>query len=162
MALVENHLASEEIEKMVEGQEQVFYDSSIPRNDEHNILGTWLEPRSDKESPEVEFTDVVIPMNVYEEEDKITNKVYELKRREKRKNVEDSMIIPSPTPIRSPRIHTDLVSLDTEKLQELMARFMPHKSFVTLANNLHDAMIESLPVMVDKHVKEQVKQQFLS
>nr|GEW56698.1 hypothetical protein [Tanacetum cinerariifolium] len=40
VALVKKHLASEEIEKMVERQEHVVDDSSIPRNDEHNILGT--------------------------------------------------------------------------------------------------------------------------
>nr|GFC00470.1 hypothetical protein [Tanacetum cinerariifolium] len=80
VALVEKHLAFEEIEKMVEGLEHVVDDSLIPMNDEHNILGT----------------------------------------REKGKNVEESRIIPFLTRIRSPRIHTDLVSLDTEKLQELM------------------------------------------
>ncbi|GJT51969.1 hypothetical protein Tco_0978126, partial [Tanacetum coccineum] len=55
--LVNKHLASEEIEKK------------------------WLEPRSDKESPEVEITNdkeveitnVVISVNVNEEEDEITN-----------------------------------------------------------------------------------------
>nr|GEX29889.1 hypothetical protein [Tanacetum cinerariifolium] len=36
---------------------------------------------------------------------------------------------------------------------------MPQKSFGTLYNHLHDAMTESLPIMVDKHVKEQVEQQ---
>nr|GEU35167.1 hypothetical protein [Tanacetum cinerariifolium] len=58
---------------MVEGQENVIDDGSISRNDEHNILGTRLEPMSDKESPEVEFTDVVIPVNVNEEEEEITD-----------------------------------------------------------------------------------------
>nr|GEZ99402.1 hypothetical protein [Tanacetum cinerariifolium] len=80
--LVEKHLASEEIEKMVDGQEHVGDDSLIPKNDEHNILGTRLEPRSDKESPEVGIIDVIVHVNVYdekEEEDKITNEVYELK-----------------------------------------------------------------------------------
>nr|GEZ52157.1 hypothetical protein [Tanacetum cinerariifolium] len=103
--------ATLQIEKMVEGQEHVVDDSSIPRNDEHNILGTRLEPRSDKESPEVWITNVIVPVNVYdeeEEEDEITNEVYELKRIEKGKNVEESRITPLPTPIRSPRIHTDL------------------------------------------------------
>nr|GEZ58896.1 hypothetical protein [Tanacetum cinerariifolium] len=102
--------------------EHVVDDSSIPRNDEHNILGTRLKPMSDKESLEVEITDVIVPMNVYdeeEEEEEIFDEVYELKRREKEKNVEESRIIPSPTPISSHRIHTDLVSSDTKKLQEL-------------------------------------------
>nr|GEX29298.1 retrotransposon protein, putative, unclassified [Tanacetum cinerariifolium] len=54
-------------------------DSSIPRNDEHNIPGTRLEPRSDKKSPEVGITDVIVPVNVYdeeEEEDEITDEVH--------------------------------------------------------------------------------------
>ncbi|GJR51357.1 hypothetical protein Tco_1401878 [Tanacetum coccineum] len=78
-----------------------------------------VRARSDKESPKVEITNVVIPMNVNEEEEEITDEVYELKRREKGKIVEVSRSTPSLTPIRSPRIHTDFVSLDTEKLQEL-------------------------------------------
>ncbi|GJW17139.1 hypothetical protein Tco_0024575 [Tanacetum coccineum] len=90
--LVKEHLASVEIEKMVEGSENVIDDSLLPRNDESKILGTRLEPRSDKESPE---------------------------RRENGKIIEESRSTPFPTLIRSPRIHTDLVSLDTEKLQEL-------------------------------------------
>ncbi|GJZ03306.1 hypothetical protein Tco_0536581 [Tanacetum coccineum] len=230
VALVDEHLASEEIEKMVDGQENIVDDSSIPRNDESNIPGTRIEPRSDKESPEVEIakekeveiskekevelTNVVIPVNVNDEDEEITDEVYELKRREKGKIVEETRNSPIPTPIRSPRIHTNLVSSDTEKLQELTdtphttsssssphkklaktnrllslfktkptrfkryksffyelqgrygylfahlrARFMPRKSFDTLVDNLHDVMVETLPAMVDKHIKEQVVKQ---
>ncbi|GJT99538.1 hypothetical protein Tco_1109877 [Tanacetum coccineum] len=186
--LVNEHLASVEIEKMVEGPENVINDSSIPRNNDQNIPSTRLEPRSDKESPE---------------------------QREKGKIVEESRSIPFPTPIRSPRIQTDLVSSDTEKLQELTvtdatptplssssntklsttnqllslfkakparfkhyksffqelqgrygylfehlkARFLSRKSFDTLVDHLHEVMVESLPTMVDKHIKEQVKMQ---
>ncbi|GJY55228.1 hypothetical protein Tco_0446892 [Tanacetum coccineum] len=36
---------------------------------------------------------------------------------------------------------------------------MPRKSFDTLADNLHDVMVETLPTMVDKHIKEQVMKQ---
>ncbi|GJV55634.1 hypothetical protein Tco_1456639 [Tanacetum coccineum] len=84
---------------------------------------TTLEPRSDKESPEVErtnveeveVTNVVIPVNVNEEEDEITDEV-ELKRREKVKIVEESRSTPLPTPIRSPRNHTkSRIFSDTEK-----------------------------------------------
>ncbi|GJZ67308.1 hypothetical protein Tco_0630548 [Tanacetum coccineum] len=125
--LVNKHLASEEIEKMVEGSENVIDDSLPPRNDEPQIPGTRLEPKSDKESPEVEITNdeeveitnVVIPVNVNEEEDEITDEVYELKRREKGKIIEESRSTPFPTPNRSPKTHTNLVSSDTEKLQEL-------------------------------------------
>ncbi|GKF02277.1 hypothetical protein Tco_0029200 [Tanacetum coccineum] len=114
--VVNKHSTSVEIEKMVEESETVIDDSPIPRNVNQNILDTRLEPRSDKESPEVEITNVVIPVHVNEEEEEITDEVYELKRREKGKIVEESRSTPSPTPIKSPRIHTDLVSLDTEKL----------------------------------------------
>nr|GEW84401.1 hypothetical protein [Tanacetum cinerariifolium] len=93
--------------------------------------------------------------------------------KEKGKNVEESKITPFPTPIRSPRIHTDLVSSDTEKLQELTVphttqsssspstkdKFMPRKSFVTLVDHLHEVMADSLPTMVDKHIQEQVEKQ---
>ncbi|GJY20768.1 hypothetical protein Tco_0393334 [Tanacetum coccineum] len=211
VALVDEHLASEEIEKMVEEQENIVDDSSIPRNDESKIPDTRIEPRSDKESPEVEIakekeveitqekeveitqetpavniTKVIIPVNVTDEDEEITNEVYELKRKEKGKNVEETKNSPIPTLIRSPRIHTNLISSDTEKLQELRillilhhhqvhltirrygylfahlrARFMPRKSFDTLADNLHDVMVETLPIIVDKHVKKQVMQQVL-
>ncbi|GJZ76707.1 retrovirus-related pol polyprotein from transposon TNT 1-94 [Tanacetum coccineum] len=205
VALVDEHLASEEIEKMVEEQE--------------NIESPKVEIAKEKEveitqETEVEITNVIIPVNVTDEDEEITDEVYELKRREKGKNVEETRNSPIPTPIRSPRIHTNLVSSDTEKLQELTdtphttsssslphkkltktnrllslfktkptrfkryksffhelqgrygylfahlrERFMPRKSFDTLADNLHDVMVESLPDIVDKHVKKQVMQQ---
>ncbi|GKA63171.1 hypothetical protein Tco_0762777 [Tanacetum coccineum] len=221
--LVNKHLASEEIEKMMEGSENVIDDSLPPRNDEPQIPGTRLEPRSDKESleveitndEEVEITNVVIPVNVNEEEEEITDEVYELKRKEKGKIVEESRSTPFPTPIRSPRTHTNLVSSDTKKLQELTVidiqttsssrspntklsktnrllslfkakparfkryknffqelqgrytylfghlkeRFLSRKSFDTLVDHLQEVMVESLPTMVDTHIKEQVKKQ---
>ncbi|GJX03522.1 hypothetical protein Tco_0189438 [Tanacetum coccineum] len=176
--LVNKHLASEEIEKMMKGSENVIDDSLSLRNDEPNIPGTRLEPRSDKESPEVEITNdeeveitnVVIPVNVNEEEEEITDEVYELKQREKGKIVEESRSTPFPTPIRSPRIHNDLISSNTEKLRELTGRytylfehlktrFLSRNSFDTLANHLQEVMVESLPTMVDTHIKEQVKKQ---
>ncbi|GKD18836.1 hypothetical protein Tco_1207994, partial [Tanacetum coccineum] len=183
VALVDEHLASEEIEKMVDGQENIVDDSSIPRNDESNIPGTRIEPRSDKESPEVEIakekevelTNVVIPVNVNDEDEEITDEVYELKRREKGKIVEETRNSPIPTPIRSPRIHTNLTKPTRFKryksffhelqgrygylFAHLRARFMPRKSLDTLADNLHDVMVETLPAMVDKHIREQVMKQ---
>nr|GEX22660.1 hypothetical protein [Tanacetum cinerariifolium] len=132
VALVEKHLASEEIEKMVEGQEHVVDDSSIPRNDEHNILDTRLEPMSDKESPEVGITIVIVPVNVYDEEEE-----------------EDKII------------DEELQGHYGYLFEHLRAKFMPRKSFVTLADHLHEAMADSLPTMVDKHIKEQVEKQVL-
>ncbi|GKF32492.1 hypothetical protein Tco_0102290, partial [Tanacetum coccineum] len=91
----------------------------------------------------------------------------------KGKIVKESRSTPFSTPIRSPRIHTDLVSSDTEKLQELTelqgrytylfehlkARFLSKKSFDTLADHLQEVMVESLPTMVDTHIKVQVNKQ---
>ncbi|GJY50582.1 hypothetical protein Tco_0441429 [Tanacetum coccineum] len=54
VALVYEHLAAKEIEKLVEDSENVD-DSSPPRHDDTSIPGTKLEPMSDKESPEVEI-----------------------------------------------------------------------------------------------------------
>ncbi|GJU08202.1 hypothetical protein Tco_1124632 [Tanacetum coccineum] len=67
----------------------------------------------------VDVTNVVIPVNVDDEDEEITDEVYELERREKGKIVEETRNSPTPTPIRSLRIHTNLVSSDTKKLQEL-------------------------------------------
>ncbi|GJX59551.1 hypothetical protein Tco_0290941 [Tanacetum coccineum] len=134
VALVAEHLAAEEIEKLVEESENVD-DSSPTRHDDTSIPGTRIEPRSDKESPDVgrlfiekdEMTskdtevepNIVIPVNVDDEEDEITDEVFELRRRAKGKNVEESRISPIPSPTRSPRNLSTLVSPDTEKLQEL-------------------------------------------
>ncbi|GJS47166.1 hypothetical protein Tco_0597287 [Tanacetum coccineum] len=85
------HLAPLKIKKMVEGPENVIDDSLIPRNDESNIPGTRLKPRSDKESPKVEIikdkeieptndekveiTNIIIPVNVNDEEEEITDEI---------------------------------------------------------------------------------------
>ncbi|GJY43761.1 hypothetical protein Tco_0431974, partial [Tanacetum coccineum] len=94
--------------------ENVDY-SSPPRHDDTSIPGTRLEPRSDKESPEVEIvqvkeeettkdtevepdketpmvdvTNIVPPVNVDDEEDEISDEVFELRRRVKGKNVEET------------------------------------------------------------------------
>ncbi|GKD77448.1 hypothetical protein Tco_1340069 [Tanacetum coccineum] len=97
---VEEHLIAEEIEKLVEGAE----------------IRRMLEPRSDKESPEVEITVVAQPVNVIEEEEESAEDDYVLRQREKGKNVEESRNTPSPTTTRSPRTHSTLISLDTKKL----------------------------------------------
>ncbi|GJX64064.1 hypothetical protein Tco_0298407 [Tanacetum coccineum] len=163
VTLVDEHLASEEVEKIGEEQENIVDDSSIPRNDESNIPGTRIEPRSDKESPEVEIANEKEVEIIQETEERLLI-------REKGKNVEETRNSPIPTPIRSPRIHTNLVSSDTEKLQEMTdtphttsSSSSPHKKLaktnLTLADNLHDVMVESLPDIVDKHVKNQVMQQ---
>ncbi|GJS63129.1 retrovirus-related pol polyprotein from transposon TNT 1-94 [Tanacetum coccineum] len=85
---------------------------------------------------EVEITNVVIPVNVNEKEEEITDEVYELKRREKGK-----------------------IGTYGYLFEHLRAKFLSRKSFDTLADHLQEVMVESLPTMVDKHIKEQVEKQ---
>ncbi|GKC80152.1 hypothetical protein Tco_1130926, partial [Tanacetum coccineum] len=133
MILQDMFQITEEIDKLVEESENVD-DSSPTRHDDTSILGTRLEPMSDKESPKVEIVQekeeettkdtevepsIVIPVNVDDEEDERTDEVFELRRRAKGKNVEESRISPISSPTRSPRNISTLVSSDTEKLQEL-------------------------------------------
>ncbi|GJZ95902.1 hypothetical protein Tco_0668236 [Tanacetum coccineum] len=118
---VKEHLMAEEIEKLVaktENVEEHEVDSSILKNDDILNDPSMLEPMSDKESPEVEITAVIQPVNVNEEEEESAKDDHELRRREKGKHVEDIRNTPSPTTIRSPRIQFTLVSLDTKKLQD--------------------------------------------
>ncbi|GJT30292.1 hypothetical protein Tco_0910567 [Tanacetum coccineum] len=126
---VKEHLMAEEIEKLVEGMENVEENkvdsSTLRKNDNQNDHGTRLEPMSNNESLEVEITIVVQPVNVNEEEEESEEDDYELKRREKGKHVEEPQNTPSPTTIRSPRIHSTLTSLDTEKLQDLTVNDPP-------------------------------------
>ncbi|GJT39905.1 hypothetical protein Tco_0939770 [Tanacetum coccineum] len=82
VALVDEYLAAEEIEKLVEESTNVD-DSSPTRHDYTSIPGTRIEPRSDKESLKVEIVqekdeettkdtkvepNIVIPVNVDDEE----------------------------------------------------------------------------------------------
>ncbi|GKE56757.1 hypothetical protein Tco_1495942, partial [Tanacetum coccineum] len=101
-------------------------------NDEPNIPSTRLEPKSDKESleveitndEEVEITNVVIPVNVNEDGEEITDE-----------------------------------GRYTYLFEHLKAKFMSRKSFDTLIDHLQEVMVESLPTIVDTHIKEQVKKQ---
>ncbi|GJT85098.1 hypothetical protein Tco_1066815 [Tanacetum coccineum] len=56
-----------------------------------------LDPRSDKESTEVEITIVVTPVIINEEEEETADDGYELRQREKGNQVEDIRNAPSPT-----------------------------------------------------------------
>ncbi|GJZ72656.1 hypothetical protein Tco_0636802 [Tanacetum coccineum] len=117
---VKEHLAGEEIEKMVEGTENVEEDEFVNYVlHSQNDLGIRLDTESYKEIPEVEKTTVVQPVNVIEEEEESTKDDYEFRRRVKGKHVEESRHTLSPTTIRSLRIHSTLISSDIEKLNEL-------------------------------------------
>ncbi|GJS12175.1 integrase, catalytic region, zinc finger, CCHC-type containing protein [Tanacetum coccineum] len=182
---VKKYLIAEEIEKLVKGTKNVDSDevvNSVLNN--KKVLSTRLEPRSHTESPEVEKTTKVQPVNTIEEEEESAEDDYELRRMEKGKNVEDSRHTPSPTTNRSPRIYSTLISSDTEKLQELtvndpppssstpssslsklsatqrlLSLFLARQKFNVLAQHLQEIMEESLPKMVDDCVKELTKKQ---
>nr|GFB04645.1 hypothetical protein [Tanacetum cinerariifolium] len=77
-----------------------------------------VRARSNMESPEVEIT-IVQPVNVIEEEEESADDDHEFRRKEKGKEVEETRNTPSLITIRSPRIHSTLISSDIEKLQEL-------------------------------------------
>ncbi|GJV61161.1 retrovirus-related pol polyprotein from transposon TNT 1-94 [Tanacetum coccineum] len=133
MEIVKEHLMAEEIEKLVEGMENVenaeVVSSPLRQNDNQNDPDTRLEPKSDKESPKVEkIDDILHTVNVYEEEEESAEDDYELRRREKGKHVKESRSTPSPTTIRSPRILSTLIYLDTEKLHELTVDDPPPSS----------------------------------
>nr|GEY08266.1 hypothetical protein [Tanacetum cinerariifolium] len=115
------------------------------RNDEvvnyvlnnQEVPSTRLDPGSYKESLEVEKTIVVSQhVKVIEEEGESAEDDYALRRREKGKNVEESRHTPSPTIIRSPRIHSTLT------------RFLARKKFNVLAQHFQEVMEEALPNMV--------------
>ncbi|GKB22930.1 hypothetical protein Tco_0862331 [Tanacetum coccineum] len=178
---VKEHLIAQEIEKLVEGSENVEetieVTSSPLRNDDDQVdPSTRLEPRSDKESPKVEkIADISLPVNLIKEEEESIEDDYEFKRREKGKYVEEIRNTPSPTKIRSPRIPTNLVSSDTEKLQELTeADILPSsstpsssspKSKLSTTNRLLSLfkakpghfryiLMKALPKLVDDRIKE--------
>nr|GEZ04267.1 hypothetical protein [Tanacetum cinerariifolium] len=117
------HLIDEEINKLVEGAENVekveVNSFTLRQDDTQTIPDTRLEPGSDKESLEVEIIAEVQPFNINEEEEELAEDDYELKQNEKGKHVEESRSTSSPTTTRSLRIHSTLISSDTEKLQEL-------------------------------------------
>ncbi|GKC76773.1 hypothetical protein Tco_1127547, partial [Tanacetum coccineum] len=124
---------AEEIEKLVEGtenvEENIKVDSSTLRQNDNTIYpGTRLEPRNNKESPEVELTTAEQSINVKKEEEESTDDDYKLKQRDKGKHVEEYRSTPSRIPIRSPRIHCTLISSDTKKLWELTVNDPPPSS----------------------------------
>ncbi|GJY62733.1 hypothetical protein Tco_0464193 [Tanacetum coccineum] len=156
VALVNDHLATIEIDKVVDDSENVV-DDIHPLGMMMRLFPALVDLQVNKASPEVDITkendeditNIVPPVNVDDEEDEITDEVYELKRREKGKDVEEFRNSPISTPTRSPRNFSNL------------ERFMPRKSSDQLADDLHDVMAETLPSMVKDHVTEQVKKQVL-
>nr|GEU66563.1 retrovirus-related Pol polyprotein from transposon TNT 1-94 [Tanacetum cinerariifolium] len=160
---VKEHLMAEEIEKLVEGSENVKENfevvSSPLRNDDNQTnIGTRLEPRSDKESPKVEnIAEISQPVNVIEEEVESADDDYELKRREKRKCVEEIRNTPSPTIIRSPKIQSTLVvKMIADAIQQ------EHKNFRSeISLQVNDAITNHIPSQVDSSVRSYLSRHVL-
>ncbi|GJU22045.1 retrovirus-related pol polyprotein from transposon TNT 1-94 [Tanacetum coccineum] len=130
VALVDKHLAPEEIEKLLDGQENIVDCSSIPKNDESNIPGTRIEPRSDKESPEVEIAKEK-EVEISKEKEKI------------------------PTRFKSTEILHEYNGRYGYSVCTSTARFMPRKSFrIHLSDTLHDVLVEIFSCYGVKHSKE--------
>ncbi|GJS53480.1 hypothetical protein Tco_0626842 [Tanacetum coccineum] len=108
-----------------------------------------------------EITNVVILVTLMEGRRWKINmmKVMNVKQREKGKIVEESRSTPSPIPIRSHRGFFQELQDVMVCVEHLKAKFLSRKSFDTLADHLQEVMVESLPTMVDKHIKEQVVKQ---
>ncbi|GJY45320.1 hypothetical protein Tco_0434383 [Tanacetum coccineum] len=97
------NLMAKEIEKFVEGMDNVGED----------------------EVDKVKINVEVQPVNTIEGKEESVEDDYELRRRKKGNNVEETRNTPIPTTIRSTRIHSTLLSLDIEKLQELTVNDPP-------------------------------------
>ncbi|GJV12593.1 hypothetical protein Tco_1354134 [Tanacetum coccineum] len=185
---VKEHLMAKEIEKLAEGTENIEendVDSSTLRQ---NDPDTRLEPRSNNESPEVEITADVQPVNVNEEEEESAKDDCELKRRGKGKHKLHELTVNDPPPSTpsssSPKSNLSasqhILSLfkpNTSRFkrykslfdelqgryrylfEHLKTRFMPRKKYHELAHHLQEVMEESLPKMANTHVKELTKTQ---
>ncbi|GJS58645.1 hypothetical protein Tco_0653429 [Tanacetum coccineum] len=84
IVILKEHLIAKEIEKLVEETENVekfnVNSFTLRQDDTQTIPGTRLELGSDKESPEVEITTEVQPININEEEEESAKDDYELKQ----------------------------------------------------------------------------------
>ncbi|GKD22705.1 hypothetical protein Tco_1224408 [Tanacetum coccineum] len=101
-----------------------------------------------KETLVVDITNVVILVNVTDEDEEITDEVYELKRREKGKIVEETRNSPIPTSIRSPRIHTNLRNNGNIQAQ--------------ISTQIENAIANVIPSQVDASVHNQQYQLYLA
>ncbi|GJV02752.1 retrovirus-related pol polyprotein from transposon TNT 1-94 [Tanacetum coccineum] len=160
VALVDKHLAPEEIEKLLDGQENIVDDSSIPRNDESNIPGTRIEPRSDKESPEVEIAkekEVEISKEKEELADTphTTSSSSSPHKKLAKTNRLLSLFKTKPTRFKSTEILHEYNGRYGYSVCTSTARFMPRKSFrIHLSDTLHDVLVEIFSCYGVKHSKE--------
>ncbi|GJT80952.1 hypothetical protein Tco_1055294 [Tanacetum coccineum] len=134
-------LAEQKSHEELEATQNVEKVTSSPLwNDDNQVdPGTMLEPRNDKESPEVEkIVDISQPEMLIEEE-KISEEDYK----------------------RYKSFFKELQGRYGYLFEHLSAKFMPRRKFNELAKNLEDIMMESLPKLVDERIKRILQTQVL-
>ncbi|GKC65049.1 hypothetical protein Tco_1097647, partial [Tanacetum coccineum] len=90
MNIITNHLSKNRLKFLLDRKELTLT-LNVQEKEEETRKATEVEP------------DIVIPVNVDDDEEEITDEVFELRRRAKGKNVEESRISTIPSPTRSPR-----------------------------------------------------------
>ncbi|GJZ47998.1 hypothetical protein Tco_0601830, partial [Tanacetum coccineum] len=119
-----------------------------------------LEPRSDKESLEVEkIADISQSVNVIGEEEESAEDDYELKRREKGKEIEEPRNTPSPTTTRSLRTHSWLI-LKREKSQADVAKMITD-AIQQERKNLRSEISSQVNDAITNHIPSQLQQEDL-
>ncbi|GJZ50889.1 hypothetical protein Tco_0605404 [Tanacetum coccineum] len=142
--------------------QNVVDDSSIPRNDESNILGTRIDPRSNKESLEVEITkdkeveitkdneveftketlvvditNVVIPVNVNDEDEEITEG--------ERKGLRSSSVFDA----------EGACFMERQKTKDEMERMIA-KAILQERKNIQAKISSQIQKSIDNHIPSQV------
>ncbi|GKA76074.1 hypothetical protein Tco_0782452 [Tanacetum coccineum] len=138
----------------LKGTENVEGDSLIPRNDDdQNIPGTRLEPRSDKESPEELTVNDPTPSSSTPSSCSPNPKVSTT-------NNLLSLLKAKPGRFKCYKsFFHELQGRYGYLFEHLKTTFMPRRSFDSPAFHLQDVMSEALPKMVDDHIQEQAKRQ---
>ncbi|GKD94633.1 hypothetical protein Tco_1374470 [Tanacetum coccineum] len=133
--------------------------------------GTWIEARSDKESPKAEINADMVPVNTNEEEEESAGDEFEFKRREKGngEKLQELMVIrtcTSSTPSSSslkPKIGNfkqcksfihQMGGCYGLLFGYLVKTFMPRKNFNELSEMFYQALKEMLPSMVNKEINK--------
>nr|GEZ55641.1 hypothetical protein [Tanacetum cinerariifolium] len=153
---VEEHLIDEDIEKLMEGDEEMdddkFFDDVLNIQEDP---GTRIESRSRTESPKVEK---IVNYTSIDEEVKEESVEVALIRK-KGKCILEIKDTPITTIIISPRTNNDSLSSDKEKLQELTASKPTSSSSNPKTNN--SKHIKVVQEMVDETTNDNMKKNLL-
>ncbi|GKF01483.1 hypothetical protein Tco_0028406 [Tanacetum coccineum] len=113
----------------------------------------------------VDVTNIVTTVNVDDEEDEISDEVFELRRRAKGKNVKDTRISPIPLPTRSPRNLSTLENpIDSKDTRVSFISYMDDMVtylHISRKGSCHGHQVINLLIifMMKEKVTEQVKKQ---